>query len=278
MAGAAPPPVRETPLFRRNQSGMSNESRPRPAFSAWLSAARDVALDALFPIRCLECGAFGRFVCPPCMDALPKLRAPFCRVCASPGVGGVCGLCRERKPAVDSIRSPYLYERGSAVYRAISMLKYGGIRIAARDMGDWLAAFIRERRAMEADVLVAVPSHRSRVRRRGYAQASLIAAALAERLGKPLDSRGLERVRNAPSQLDVRSRAERWRNVQGGFAARSDFGGMRVLLIDDLVTTGATMSACAAALKAARARSVFGISVARAGADETAAAKRRAPL
>ena len=235
--------------------------------SASLSAARDIALDALFPIRCLECGAFGRLACPTCLDAQPKLQTPFCAVCASPGVGGVCDLCRERKPAVDSIRSPYLYERGSAVYRAISMLKYGGIRIAARDMGEWLAAFMDARQAPDADVIVAVPSHRSRVRRRGYAQASLIAAALAERVGKPLDARGLERVLNAPSQLDVRSRAERWRNVQGGFAARSDFAGRRVLLIDDLVTTGATMSACADALKAARARSVFGLSVARAGAD-----------
>ena len=238
-----------------------------PSISDTLTAARDAALDVLFPIRCLDCGAFGRFVCDDCIDALPKLARPFCDLCASPGIDGVCERCRQWPPAADSIRSPYLYERGTAVYRAISMLKYGGVRSAARDMGDWLAAFIAARRAPAFDVIVAVPSHRSRVRRRGYAQASLIAAALAERLGKPLDADALERIVNAPSQLDTESRDERRRNVQGGFAARSDFGGKRVLLVDDLVTTGATMSACAESLKSAGAIAVFGLSVARVGAD-----------
>ena len=238
------------------------------AVSASLSAAWDVALDVLFPIRCLECGAFGRFVCANCVETLPKLESPFCRVCASPGVRGVCVHCRERRPAVDAIRSPYLYERGSAVYRAVTMLKYGGMRSAARDMGEWLAAFIAAGRATaEVDVIAAVPSHRSRVRRRGYAQASLIAAELANHLAAPLDPDALIRVVNAPSQLDAESRAERRRNVQGGFAARRGFAGDRVLLVDDLATTGATMSACAEALKSAGARSVFGISVARAASD-----------
>ena len=236
-------------------------------FQESLSATWNVALDALFPIRCLECGAFGRFVCEDCLETLPKLERPFCDLCASPGAVGVCGACRERRPAADSIRSPYLYERGTAVYRAISMLKYGGMRSAAREMGEWLAAFIAARRAPAFDVIAAVPSHRSRVRRRGYAQASLIADALAKLTGAPLNPDALERVINAPSQLDAESRAERWRNVQGGFAARSDFTDQRVLLIDDLATTGATMSACAAALKDAGARSVFGVSVARASAD-----------
>ena len=238
-----------------------------PSISETLTAARGVALDILFPIRCLDCGAFGRFVCDDCIDALPKLERPFCDICASPGAAGVCQHCRERPPAADSIRSPYLYERGTAVYRAVSMLKYGGMKSVARDMGDWLAAFIEARRAPEFDVIAAVPSHRSRVRRRGYAQASLIAAALAERVGKPLDADALERIVNAPSQLETESRGERRRNVEGGFAARSDFGGKRVLLVDDLVTTGATMSACAESLKAAGASGVFGLSVARASAD-----------
>ena len=239
-----------------------------------LSAAWDAALDVLFPIRCLDCGAFGRFVCEDCVETLPKLESPFCRVCASPGVRGVCEYCRERRPAVDSIRSPYLYERGSAVYRAVTMLKYDGMRSAARDMGEWLAAFIAARGAPpEVDVIAAVPSHRSRVRRRGYAQASLIAAELANHLDAPLDPDALDRVVDAPSQLDTESRDERRRNVQGGFAARSDFAGARVLLVDDLVTTGATMSACAEALKSAGARGVFGLSVARAPSDrETARA------
>ncbi len=234
------------------------------AVKRWLEGAWLAGLDIAFPIRCLGCGAHGRFVCAGCAEAMPKLDMPFCDRCASPGVSGVCSWCLRHSLATDSIRSPYLYVPESPIYRAITALKYRGMRAAAAEMADMLAAFLSEGGAPRFDVVAAVPSHRYRVRRRGYAQAALIASALAARLEAPLDLRGLERVTSAPSQLETESREERWGNVQGGFEAQSSFEGLSVLLVDDLVTTGATASACAEALKQAGAARVEGLCVARA--------------
>ena len=243
---------------------MSQPTRPpdgasRVNFTATLWRA---ALDIAFPIRCLGCGRAGRFICAGCVDLLPKLSDPFCRICANPGVRGVCSWCRDKNPAVDEIRAPYLYVRRSPIYRAITMLKYGGIRSLAPELADLLAAFLNTHR-IGFDVIIPVPSHTSRVRRRGYSQATLIASALGERMRVPVDDRSLTRVRSAPSQLATESREDRWTNVEGGFEASALHPGLTVLLVDDLVTTGSTASACAHSLKQADAAKVVGLSVAR---------------
>ena len=230
----------------------------RLAASVWKTA-----LDIAFPIRCLGCAESGRFICADCVELLPELVSPFCRVCASPGVRGVCSWCRDKSPAVDAIRAPYLYVRRSPIYRAITLLKYGGIRSLAPELSDLLVRFLGARQT-RFDLIVPVPSHPSRVRQRGYSQAGLIASALGDRLSIEVDSDSVTRVRSAPSQLQTASREDRWRNVQGGFASSSRFPGLNVLLVDDLVTTGSTASACAHALKQAGAARVVGLSVARA--------------
>lgn len=102
------------------------------------------------------------------------------------------------------------------------------------------------------------------MRRRGYGQASLIASELGERLGIPVDTDSLSRIVNAPSQLDTESREERWTRARANFECIAKFDDANVLLVDDLVTTGSTASACAAALKDAGARRVVAVSVARA--------------
>lgn len=222
------------------------------------------ALDTVFPIDCLGCGTRGRFICQECADKAPRLDRPFCTVCANPGVSGTCSWCHAHAPSVDAIRSPYLYVQGSPIYRAITMLKYGGMRSIAPEVAELLRSFLGSRRSAGPDVIVPVPSHRKRVRQRGYSQASLIAAELGNMTRVPVDAGALVRVKNAPSQLETESREARWTNVQGGFESRSGLEGTNVLLVDDLVTTGSTASACAAALKLAGARRVIGLSVARA--------------
>ena len=187
---------------------------------------------------------------------------PFCRICASPGVRGVCPWCRSKSPAIDEIRSPYLYVRESPIYRAITMLKYSGIRALAPELAGLLAGFLNARN-IDFDMIVPVPSHPARVRQRGYSQATLIASALGERLRAPVDRGSLSRTRNAPSQLATKSREDRWTNVEGGFESTDLHPGLTVLLVDDLVTTGSTSSACAHSLKQAGASKVIGLSVAR---------------
>ncbi len=231
----------------------------------WRDAAKSAwsaALDVVFPIRCVGCGAAGRFICEPCAEKMPKLERPFCDTCASPGVAGKCRFCRSRPLAVDTIRAPYLYIAGSPIHAAITMLKFGGMRSVAPELAELLSEYLRER-PTRFDVVMPTPSHPSRVRRRGYAQAALIAESLAERLGAPFDGQTLRRTADAPSQLETASREGRWANVQGGFSASAS-NGASVLLIDDLATTGSTASACASALKAAGARRVAALAVARA--------------
>ena len=203
-------------------------------------------------------------MCPTCADAMPKLERPFCTVCANPGVAGMCSWCHAHSPSVDAIRSPYLYVPSSPIYRAITSLKYGGMRSVAPEIAELLHSYWSGRRTADPDIVVPVPSHPSRVRQRGYSQASLIAIELGRRMNVAVSTEALVRVRNAPSQLETESREDRWANVQGGFKSESRVEGSNVLLVDDLVTTGSTASACAAALKMAGARRVIGLSVARA--------------
>ena len=117
----------------------------------------------------------------------------------------------------------------------------------------------------EADVVVPVPLHRQRERERGYNQAALIAKPLAKRLGLPYKSVLLTRIRPRPDK-HILSMEERWESVRGAFATRpgSQIDNLRVLLLDDVMTTGATLDSCAKTLRDAGARSVVGVTVARA--------------
>ena len=220
------------------------------------------ALDILFPRRCLGCGVPGGFICAACAASMPTLEEPFCEICANPGTDGICGWCLDKEPAIDQIRAPYLYLPSSPIHKAIRMLKYRGIRALAPELAELLVGYVEEAPA-RFDCIVSVVSHRSRVRKRGYSQASLIASHLGKRLNIPVFEDGLTRTHNSPSQLATKSRERRWDNVQGNFVSTRDLSGMVVLLVDDLVTTGSTAASAAHALKNAGALSVFGLAVAR---------------
>ena len=122
----------------------------------------------------------------------------------------------------------------------------------------------------EADVVVPVPLHRQRERERGYNQAALIAKPLAKRLGMPCKSVLLTRIRPRPDK-HILSMEERWESVRGAFATRpgSQVDNLRVLLVDDVMTTGATLDSCARALRKAGAQSVIAVTVARASMHQS---------
>tara|TARA_B100000315_G_scaffold193844_1_gene184403 strand:+ start:9094 stop:9489 length:396 start_codon:yes stop_codon:yes gene_type:complete len=130
-------------------------------------------------------------------------------------------------------------------------------------MAELLAALL-EARPIAADVIVPVPSHPRRLRSRGFNQAVLIATELGKLVDVPVVSDVLLRTRDARSQLLSPNRDDRWLNVLDNFSCGDELSGRRIMLVDDLVTTGATMSACASALKQAGASSVVGLAVARA--------------
>ncbi len=165
--------------------------------------------------------------------------------------------------AFDRARSFALYD--DALIEAVLLLKYEEVT----RLGDWFAARLAEivLRAPEewrVDVVVPVPLHRDRQRERGYNQAELIARPLAKRLGLKLERYLLARTRPRPPQL-VLSRSEHWKSVRGAYATREGLqvDNLRVLLVDDVLTTGATLDACARALKKAGAAAVLGLTVAR---------------
>ena len=226
------------------------------------SGVASLAVELLFPARCVGCNSEGAFLCDACQETLPVLKPPFCFLCSEPSslVMGLCRNCRAEPLHIEGIRAPYRME--GAIRQAIHALKYQGVRAMAPTLGQLLAQFLTQE-GLDADLLVAVPLHPKRERRRGYNQSLLLAQATGKVIDRPVASQALVRVKDTPSQLTLLAE-ERRANVEGAFQAqREAVAGARILVIDDVCTTGATMEACAIALKGAGAASVWGLTLAR---------------
>jgi len=141
-------------------------------------------------------------------------------------------------------------------------LKYRNLRAWAPHMGRLMGTHMAQE-PLPADVLVPVPLHRRRERQRGYNQSDLLAREVGRWTGIPLAPRILARTRDTAPQVSMSSNVERRRNIEGAFECTGPVKGMKVLLIDDVVTTGATMNACARALEDSGAEAVWGLSLAR---------------
>lgn len=235
-------------------------------------------LDLLFPPRCAGCGRRGAWFCTVCLTALRPIAAPLCARCGDPLPGGAaahCRPCRTGGPfALDRARAAYPFD--GAIRRAIHRFKYEGERARAASLGMFLpplvAAFAEDMLSTKdgtavashipAAPIVPVPLAADRRRARGFNQAEDLARVLAEATGGRLDPR-LARVRATRPQVGL-DREARLANVRDAFAWRGEaLTGRRVLLVDDVMTTGATAEACAAALKAAGAGWVGLVTVAR---------------
>ncbi len=178
---------------------------------------------------------------------------------------GLCPRCARTPWVLDALVATGRFE--PPLRPAVHALKYRGVRALAEPLALRLAAAWQER-GLLADLIVPVPLHPSRQAARGYNQAALLANALASRLTPPLPVAEalVVRSRATPPQVALTFR-ERQANVRGAFACRGDTHGRRILLIDDVCTTGATLEACGSALRAAGAHAVYGLVVARAALD-----------
>jgi competence protein ComFC len=245
----------------------------------WLSQTADAAISIIFPADCRVCGqllvrASRVPICEDCLQSCEPAAFRKCDVCGQPlpslvpdppeGNPILCPACQEQTYAFRRARSYGMYE-GSLV-RAILMLKFEEMQ----PLGDWFADRLaelihREGLTGEVDMVVPVPLHRGRQKERGYNQAALIAKPLARKLRLPYKAVLLMRTRPRPDK-QVLSLEERWTSVRGAFATRpgSQVDKMRVLLVDDVLTTGATLDACSRVLLEAGAKSVVGLTVARA--------------
>ena len=218
-------------------------------------------LDLVFPLRCLRCGREGSLICPICCQHLPGVDLSICRYCGIPlKQGNLCASCAGHPLSINGIRSQFLFE--GTIRQAVHQLKYKHLKAAAGPLGEQLAKFLRSQ-PLPADILIPVPLHPKRLRQRGYNQSSLIAVELSRLSGLPVADEVLLRQRDTAPQARTASAAERRNNVHGAFTCCRDLDNKRVLLIDDVCTTGATLDACATALRAAGAGSVWGLTVAR---------------
>ena len=227
-----------------------------------LSRLAQVFLDVLFPPRCVACGRHGAFLCRGCREAMPRALPPRCPLCWQPGRRGeTCNRCAQAPPAFAGARSLYLFQ--GPVREAVHALKYNHLSALARPMGELMAAHVQEEE-LPVDMVVPVPLFGRRQRVRGYNQSGLLARELARLDGLSLAERGLNRRRDTPPQARSLDAEARRRNVAGAFAAEGRrVEGRRVLLIDDVMTTGATLDACAQALRQGGAVSVWALTFAR---------------
>ncbi|MBN1152269.1 MAG: ComF family protein [Dehalococcoidia bacterium] len=173
----------------------------------------------------------------------------------------LCSSCASRESPVSSVRSVFRFE--GVARNAIHELKYRNLRAIAPTLAAYLDDYLT-RNPVEFDVVVPVPLHSKRLRTRGYNQAELLSRALARRKGIPLNTRSLHRTGGGTSQVRSTSAGERRHNVSDAFTCIDEsLSGKRILLIDDVCTTGATLEACAATLRSTGVREVYGLTVAR---------------
>ena len=210
-------------------------------------------------------------LCAACLASFQVIAAPFCDTCGRPMVAGahveaagpICALCRRNVYSFQLARSYAAYD--DSLLRTVTLLKREAIQPLANWLGDRLAEDARADPATRAaDQVVPVPLHPERLKQRGFNQAELLARAVGARLSLPMEPRAIERRKPRPLKLRL-SRHERWQAARGAYVAGPGrrFDNRRVLLVDDVFTTGATLDACARALRTAGAAHVTALTVAR---------------
>lgn len=232
----------------------------------------EAAVSLLYPATCTNCGKTvraGEYLCNECEAKIVRIASPFCQTCSEPFEGSIntaftCANCAHRTIYFDAAVAAY---RGRGIVRdVIHEFKYNRQIHLRHLVARWLRAALDDERlsGYNFDVIVPVPLHPARQRERGFNQASLLAELLSAQTSlrcRPL----LKRVRYTTTQTAL-DRSERMENLHNAFRLRknADVRGLRVLLIDDVLTTGSTLSECARVLKRAGATSVHAATAARA--------------
>ena len=251
--------------------GMTSFVSWRPVRRGLLSHAVSRALNAVLPPRCLKCGlvvAAQGALCPACWQGLSFLSPPCCACCGQPfdfdlGPGALCGACTQATPAFDRARSVLRYDAASR--DLILAFKHADRTSLTPAFAAWLKRAGNEL-IEDSELIVPVPLHWSRLFSRRYNQAALLAVALGQISGKTVVPDLLTRRRATQKQGHL-GRLARQRNVAGAFVIhprRLDrVVGKRILLIDDVITTGATVTNCARILRQAGAAAIDVLALAR---------------
>jgi len=224
-------------------------------------------LERLYPVTCVLCGVRGHGgldLCPGCLSDLPYNRH-HCARCALPlpagnPAGALCGQCQRKPPPFDVCHAAFRYE--DPLPALVGGAKFRSRLELARLLGQCLARVVCEQTAEMPDVILPVPLHARRLRERGYNQALEIARAVSRETGVPIDRTSCARVLSTAPQAGLEQKARR-RNVRGAFQVVRSLPGSHVAILDDVVTTGSTVSELTRILRKAGASRVDVWAVAR---------------
>ena len=233
----------------------------------WINAQKlkETALDLLFPKFCISCGLEGAFLCSKCGEVL-YVRGGSCFKCGKRDIAGkTCDSCK-KKTAVRRFYAPFSY-KNQVVRDLLHSYKYHRVRELARPLADFLAAAMvrADFQTKKEMIFIPVPLHKRRMNERGFNQAELLALALGEKFGLPVLTHALIRARYTRTQIELSDDNERRANIAGAFRIISPAAVAKkvIVLVDDVVTSGATLNEAALVLKEAGARSIWAAAVAR---------------
>lgn len=221
-------------------------------------------LDLVFPPKCAGCNEWGHRFCPVCYQKPKLIPEPYCCMCGDRLASGyklICNRCYLFPPIISAVRSWAYYD--CVLQKAILKLKYKG----DLGLGESLSRLLLEvisKQTWPIDLVIGVPLDHRRQKERGYNQSAYLARPLAHLMGLPYSAKAIKRIRLTRSQVGL-SCGERLMNVKGAFFADKKIVIRKtILIVDDVITTGATLNECASALLSAGAFKVYGITLARA--------------
>lgn len=218
--------------------------------------------DLIYPAYCIGCGKMGSYICSVCYIGLNNITIPpFDLSANNERLMTINGSIYSADSSIDGIYSPFRFE--SLIRECIHRFKYRNFRALAAPLSQLLCRYLQFVH-FDVDLIVPVPLHVRRLRQRGYNQSQLLTNELVRSLNIPVDAKALVRHIDTLPQTITASSAQRKKNVVNAFRCTVDsVRGKKVLLIDDVCTTGATLNACAAALKKAGSFRVWGLTLAR---------------
>jgi ComF family protein len=209
---------------------------------------------AIYPATCQLCGNPGQDmdICTSCSNDLPH-NSNCCHICALPlpsshTQGQTCGRCLRQTPSFDQCHAPFIY--GHPISRLISDFKFNGKLHAGRLLSELLINFIEQNNLELPDLILPVPLHPTRLKERGFNQALELARPISRHFAIPLDTKSCRRIKATATQSTLHQNVRR-KNMRGAFEAKKDIDAKHLVIIDDVVTTGATVSELAKTVKSA---------------------------
>jgi len=221
-------------------------------------------LDLLFPIECISCGEEGKWICAHCLAAIKLNAEDHCPICAREGkTSRICFDCRNKSYLSGLVIGvPY---SDSVIKKAVHLFKYRFLQDLADPLAEILIKQFNGFAGLKDFVVIPVPLHKKRRRWRGFNQSALLASALAKRYGLKLLDDALVRTKNTIPQVEVADRRKRIDNIKNAFGVikSESIKDKKIILVDDVATTMATLDECARVLRLAGAKEVWATVVAR---------------